>query len=82
MMSSYSSNLTPLRCIDSASRLGVGVLSSTIPANDAVITSIEHIYFNQQVAENWVAGTIVDVESVVDWYYISCKTNSMQDKLF
>nr|GMC80490.1 replication protein A 70 kDa DNA-binding subunit B-like [Ipomoea batatas] len=56
---SYNSNLTPLRCIDSAFRLSGA---------------------NLQLGEYWVAGQNVGVESVVDWYYISCKNNSCSCK--
>nr|GMC53567.1 bidirectional sugar transporter N3-like [Ipomoea batatas] len=41
-------NLTLLRCIHSASRLGYGVLSTAVLANHAVFTSIEQIYFMKQ----------------------------------
>nr|GLL39705.1 uncharacterized protein LOC109188700 [Ipomoea trifida] len=37
---------------------------------------IEHI-----LREYWVASSIIDVESVVDWYYISCKSNSCKRKV-
>nr|GMD04258.1 replication protein A 70 kDa DNA-binding subunit B-like [Ipomoea batatas] len=33
------------------------------------------------IGEYWVAGRIVDVESVVDWYYVSCKDNYCKRKL-
>nr|GMD55949.1 DnaJ protein homolog [Ipomoea batatas] len=34
-----------------------------------------------KVGEYWVVGTIVDVESVIDWYYISCKSNCCKRKV-
>nr|GMC87052.1 replication protein A 70 kDa DNA-binding subunit B-like [Ipomoea batatas] len=73
--SSYNSNLTPIRCINSASRL-----FGANQVNDALITSIEEIYSKKWLGEYWVAGQNVGVESVVDWYYISCKNNSCSCK--
>nr|GMD52377.1 replication protein A 70 kDa DNA-binding subunit B-like [Ipomoea batatas] len=34
-----------------------------------------------ELGEYWVASSIIDVESVVDWYYISCKSNSCKRKV-
>nr|GMC86853.1 replication protein A 70 kDa DNA-binding subunit B-like [Ipomoea batatas] len=52
---SYNSNLTPLRCIDSASRLSGANL-----VNDALITSIEEIYSKKWLGEYWVAIRVAD----------------------
>ncbi|XP_019176272.1 PREDICTED: uncharacterized protein LOC109171655 [Ipomoea nil] len=79
--SSYNSDHTPLRCIDSESRLSDTYLGRVVLANDVLITSIQDIYFKKQLGEYWVAGQIVDVESLSDWYYISCKSNSCKRKV-
>nr|GME15618.1 replication protein A 70 kDa DNA-binding subunit B-like [Ipomoea batatas] len=50
-------------------------------SNDLVVTQIEEIYSKKKFGEYWVAGRIVDVESVVDWYYVSCKDNYCKRKL-
>nr|GMD57599.1 replication protein A 70 kDa DNA-binding subunit B-like [Ipomoea batatas] len=62
-------------------RLSGGNLASNIPPNDVLVTSIEDIYLKKQLGEYWVAGCIVDVKSVADWYYISCKSNSCKRKV-
>nr|GMC93818.1 replication protein A 70 kDa DNA-binding subunit B-like [Ipomoea batatas] len=77
---SYNSNCTRLRCIDFVSRLSGGNVASNIPPNDVLVTSFEDIYLKKQLGEYWVAGCIVDVESVADWYYISCNSNSCKRK--
>nr|GMC89226.1 replication protein A 70 kDa DNA-binding subunit B-like [Ipomoea batatas] len=41
---SFNSNLTPLRCIDSTSKLSAANLASNLPSKDVVITSIQQIY--------------------------------------
>ncbi|XP_019200248.1 PREDICTED: uncharacterized protein LOC109193875, partial [Ipomoea nil] len=41
----------------------------------------EFVALKRQLGEYWVAGRIVGVESLCDWYYISCKTNSCKKKL-
>ncbi|XP_019196064.1 PREDICTED: uncharacterized protein LOC109189897 [Ipomoea nil] len=80
-VSSYNSDHTPLRCIDSESRLSDTYLGRAVRANDVLITSIQDIYSKKQLGEYWVAGRIVDVESLSDWYYISCKSNSCRRKV-
>ncbi|XP_019171929.1 PREDICTED: replication protein A 70 kDa DNA-binding subunit B-like [Ipomoea nil] len=83
--SSFTADSTPLRCIDSSSMLGVGFPTGGGPSKQVVVSSIEEIYSkNMSVysfGEYWVAGRIVGVESLCDWYYISCKTNSCKKKL-
>lgn len=46
---SYNSNCTPLRCIESVSRLSAGNLAANIAPNDVVVTFIEDIYLKQHV---------------------------------
>ncbi|XP_019189400.1 PREDICTED: uncharacterized protein LOC109183792 [Ipomoea nil] len=89
------SDYTPLRCIESGSRLDVGFPTNGLHPNDILVTPIEDIYlkkqhkrddldiffFVHQLGEYWVAGRIVGVESISDWYFISCKTNSCKKKL-
>ncbi|XP_019163055.1 PREDICTED: replication protein A 70 kDa DNA-binding subunit B-like [Ipomoea nil] len=81
LRSSYNSDHTPLRCIDSESRLSDTYLGRAARANDVLITSIQDIYSKKQLGEYWVAGRIVDVESLSDWHYISCKSNSCRRKV-
>ncbi|XP_019150976.1 PREDICTED: uncharacterized protein LOC109147773 [Ipomoea nil] len=79
--SSFTSESTPLRCIDSSSRLGVGFPNGSGDSKEVLVSSIEEIYSKKHLGEYWVAGRIVGVESLCDWYYISCKTNSCKRKL-
>nr|GMD32313.1 replication protein A 70 kDa DNA-binding subunit B-like [Ipomoea batatas] len=77
----------------SASRAAVGAGSSRCSAMLTGIAAELSLAFvweatgglgngcHDYVGECWVAGTIVDVESVVDWYYISCKSNSCNRKV-
>nr|GLL39851.1 uncharacterized protein LOC109171655 [Ipomoea trifida] len=81
LRNSYNTKLTPLRCIQSSSRLCGANMDFSQGSNDLVVTQIEDIYSKKNLGEYWVAGRIVDVESVVDWYYVSCKDNYCKRKL-
>nr|GMD29167.1 replication protein A 70 kDa DNA-binding subunit B-like [Ipomoea batatas] len=78
---SFKGDYTPLRCIESASRLAVGFPINGVGFTNVFITSIEDIYKKKELEDCWVAGTITGVESLLDWYYISCKSNSCKRKL-
>nr|GMC68181.1 replication protein A 70 kDa DNA-binding subunit B-like [Ipomoea batatas] len=66
LRNSYNTKLTPLQCIQSGSRLWGANMDFSQGSNDLVVTQIEEIYSKKKLGEYWVAGHIVDVESVVD----------------
>nr|GMC71553.1 replication protein A 70 kDa DNA-binding subunit B-like [Ipomoea batatas] len=78
---SFRADYTSLRCIESASRLAVGFPINGVGSNNQIITSIEDIYKKKELGNYWVAGTITGVESLLDWCYMSCKSNSCKRKL-
>ncbi|XP_019190617.1 PREDICTED: uncharacterized protein LOC109185076 [Ipomoea nil] len=62
-------------------KLGVGFPNGSGTSKEVLVSSIEEIYSKKHLGEYWVAGRIVGVESLCDWYFISCKTNSYKRKL-
>nr|GMD36300.1 replication protein A 70 kDa DNA-binding subunit B-like [Ipomoea batatas] len=47
--------------------LGCLLLTTNLHPNDVLVTSIQDIYLKKQLGEYWVAGSIVDVESLAEF---------------
>ncbi|XP_019190620.1 PREDICTED: replication protein A 70 kDa DNA-binding subunit D-like [Ipomoea nil] len=78
---SLPSVCTPLRRIQSESRLSLVKMERSCSSSEVVVTTIEEVYTRKKLSEYWIAATILGVESLDDWYYISCKGSSCSRKL-
>ncbi|XP_019173028.1 PREDICTED: uncharacterized protein LOC109168459 [Ipomoea nil] len=77
---SLSSNITPLRKLDSSSRLTGFRPNCNILSDDIVVTSLSEIYKRKELYEYWVAVKIMDVDSSDGWYYKFCKRTNCGKK--
>ncbi|XP_019195848.1 PREDICTED: replication protein A 70 kDa DNA-binding subunit D-like [Ipomoea nil] len=75
---SLSSGRTPLRKLDSSSRLPGFRSNRNSLSDDIVVTSLSEIYHRK---EYWVAVRIMDVDSSDGWYYMSCKGTNCGKKI-
>nr|GMD43709.1 replication protein A 70 kDa DNA-binding subunit B-like [Ipomoea batatas] len=78
---SLPSMCTPIRMIDSSSRLSIVKKDFGSSSSQIEITTLQHVYARQEVVDFWIAGKILGVESLEEWYYVSCKKIGCNKKL-
>nr|GMC96220.1 replication protein A 70 kDa DNA-binding subunit B-like [Ipomoea batatas]GMD83069.1 replication protein A 70 kDa DNA-binding subunit B-like [Ipomoea batatas] len=72
---------TPIRRIDSSSRLSIVKKDFGSSSSKIEITTLQHVYARQEAVDFWIAGKILGVESLEEWYYVSCKRIGCNKKL-
>nr|GMD78445.1 replication protein A 70 kDa DNA-binding subunit B-like [Ipomoea batatas] len=78
---SLPSMCTPIRRIDSSSRLSIVKKDFGSSSSKIEITTLQHVYARQEAVDFWIAGKILGVESLEEWYYVSCKRIGCNKKL-
>nr|GMC60583.1 replication protein A 70 kDa DNA-binding subunit B-like [Ipomoea batatas] len=78
---SLPSMCTPIRRIDSSSRLSIVKKDFVSSSSKIEITTLQHVYARQEAVDFWIAGKILGVESLEEWYYVSCKRIGCNKKL-
>nr|GMD48628.1 replication protein A 70 kDa DNA-binding subunit B-like [Ipomoea batatas] len=78
---SLPSLCTPIRRIDSSSRLSIVKKDFGSSSSQIEITTLQHVYARQEAVDFWIVGKILGVESLEERYYVSCKRIGCNKKL-